>query len=131
MGISTTPGVVRIESGKTTPLKKMRRELLREAAREGYDHAYIAKSNGFLYRVNIKDGSETLVPMSVSKLSTPNLRHITVVSAEQEAVTMHEPGGTRFSVVGPRAMLLSDIEVPAATPEQHAKLPLTFPLKRK
>ena len=133
MGISTTPGVVRIESSKTMPFKKMRRELLHEAAREGYDHAYIAKPNGFLYRVNIKDGSETLVPLSVSSLSIPNLRlrHITALSTEQEAVTMKEPGSARFSVVGPKAMLLSDIEVPAATPEQHAKLSLTFPLNRK
>lgn len=131
LGVSTTPGVIRIESSKTAPLKKLRSQLLREAVREGYDHAYIAKSNGFLYRVNIKDGSETLVPQSVSQLSIPNLRHITALSTEQEAVTLNVSGGAPFSVVGPKAMLLSDMEVPAVVPEQKAKLPLTFPLYRK
>ena len=129
MGVSTTPGVIRIESRKTMPLKKMRRQLLREAVREGYDHAYIAKSNGFMYRVSVKDGRETLVP--VNGISPQELRHITALSSEQEAVTMSEPAGARFSVVGPQAMLLSDIEVPAASPYQPAKLPLTFPLHRK
>ena len=108
----------------------MRRQLLREAQREGYDHAYIAKSNGFIHRINIKDGSETLVPQSVNVLSDLNLRHITALSTEQEALTMHEGSGARFSVVGPKAMLLSDIEMPTYTPQPHAKLPLTFPLHR-
>ena len=131
LGASTAPGVIRIESSKTIPLKKMRRQLLREAAREGYDHAYIAKPNGFMYRVNIKDGSETLVTQSVSSISMPNLRHITALSTEQDAVTDNSGSGARYSIVGPRAMLLSDIEVPSVTPEPRAKLSLTFPLHRK
>ena len=42
-----------------------------------------------------------------------------------------EDGGARFSIIAPKAMLLSDIEVPSATPEPIAKPTLTFPLHRK
>lgn len=130
MGAATAPGVLRIESSKTVPLKKMRKQLLREAQREGYDHAYIVKSSNGTYRVNIKDGSETLVKKSPVQVNLNNLRHITALSTEQEAVTNIENGGAPFSLVGPKAMLLSDIEVPTATPEQIAKPTLTFPLHR-
>ena len=129
LAASTAPGVIRIESSKTMPLKKMRKQLLRDAQREGYDHAYIVRK-GALYRVNVKDGSET--PMRMPNISpTLNmLRHISALSTEQTDVVHSEDNGARFSIVGPKAMLLNDVEVPTTTPQQPAKVPLTFPLNR-
>ena len=130
MGVATAPGVLRIESSKTVPLKKMRQQLLRDAQREGYDHAYIVRSNDGVFRVSVKDGSETRAKNAGIQVNLSNLRHINALSTEQEAVT-HEEERSRFSIVGPKAMLLGDIEVPTASPEPIAKPTLTFPLHRK
>lgn len=130
MGASTVPGVVRIESSKTMSLAKMRRQLLRDARREGYDHAYL-KRGEFIFRISTKDGSEALVGLRDISPTAQHLRHITALSSEQEAVNQGGPfGGARFTIVGPKAMLLNDIEVPVATPIQRTKPVLTFPLKR-
>ena len=129
MGISTAPGVLRIESSKTMPLSKLRKQLLRDAQREGYDHAYITRGE-FLYSVNVKDGTETPIGFSNITPSDQHLRHISALSTEQQAVTHTEEGGARFSIVGPKAMLLNDIEVPTQAPPQIAKPVLTYPNKR-
>ncbi|MBR4532935.1 MAG: hypothetical protein IKO85_00065 [Bacteroidaceae bacterium] len=130
LGVGTAPGVLRIESSKTMPLKKMRKQLLRDAQREGYDHAYIVQGD-YAFRVSVKDGSETPVRQLVVFPTDQHMRHISALSSEQEAVTHSEDGGARFSIVGPKAMILNDIEVPPHNPEQKAKLTLTFPLHRK
>lgn len=129
LGVSTAPGVLRIESSKTVPLKKMRKQLLRDAQREGYDHAYIVQGD-YAFRVSVKDGSETPVRQLEIVPTDQHMRHISALSSEQEAVTHSEDGGARFSIVGPKAMILNDVEVPPHNPEQKAKLTLTFPLHR-
>lgn len=130
MGVSTAPGVLRVESSKTVPLSKMRKMLLRSAKREGYDHAYLWRDE-FMYRINVEDGSETLIgPKDIRLGSVYIIRHIGALSSEQEAVTTSEWGGARFSIVGPKAMLLNDIEITADEPVKRAKPVLTFPLKR-
>ncbi len=126
--LNDIPGVIRVKSSKTAPLKKMRRKLLQAAKHEGYDHAYIVRPMGY-YRVDIKDGTETLINMNTLHPSSYQFRHITALSSEQEAVTEYV-NGTPFSIVGPKAMLLTDCEVPAPTTDQKAKLTLTFPKNR-
>ena len=130
LAAGTAPGVIRVEASKTMPLKKMRKQLLRDAQREGYDHAYIVRKDA-LFRVNVKDGTETLLRKPNISMTLNMLRHISALSTEEQALTTSEDGGARFSVVGPRAMLLNDVEVPTTTPEPPAKIPLTFPLHRK
>ena len=41
-----------------------------------------------------------------------------------------EAGRAAFSIVGPKAIILSDREVPVATPEKRNQPVLTFPLNR-
>ena len=130
LAASTAPGVIRVESAKTIPLKKMRKQLLRDAQREGYDHAYIVRKDA-LFRVNVKDGTETLLRKPTINMTLNMIRHISALSTEEQALTTSEDSGARFTVVGPKAMLLNDVEVPMTTPEQPAKIPLTFPLHRK
>ena len=130
MGICTAPGVIRIESSKTMSLSKMRKLLLKEAKKDGYDHAYL-KRGEFLYRVGVKDGKETLVGLREISLRPEYFRHVTALSTEREAVRLGNEGGmAAFSIVGPKAMILSDREVPVATPEKRNQPVLTFPLNR-
>ncbi|MCR5434421.1 MAG: hypothetical protein K6F20_08530 [Bacteroidaceae bacterium] len=129
MGICTAPGVIRIESSRTMSLNKMRKLLLKEAKKEGYDHAYL-KRGEFLYRVAVKDGKETLVGLREISISSEYFRHVTALSTEREAVRGREAGRAAFSIVGPKAIILSDREVPVATPEKRNQPVLTFPLNR-
>ena len=128
MGLSTAPGVLRITSSKTQPMKKMRAQLLSEAQHEGYDHAYIVRDDGSFFRVSVKDGSETPVrrPNNM-RISIIDLRRIKALSTEQEVCVQSEDAGPRFSIIAPKAMLLSDIEVPSASPGQLVKTVLSFP----
>ena len=126
--LNDIPGVISVKSSKTMPFKKMLSKLLQAAKHEGYDHAYIVRPMGY-YRINIKDGTETLINMNNLHPNSYQLRHITALSSEQEAVTEYV-NGTPFSIVGPKAMLLTDCEVPAPTTDQQAKLTLTFPKNR-
>ena len=127
MGLSTTPGVLHITSSKTLPLKKMRSQLLSDAQREGYDHAYIIRNGGEFFRVSVKDGSETPVRRPNMNISILDLRRIKALSTEQEACVHNEESGPLFSILAPKAMLLNDIEVPSATPNQLVKTVLSFP----
>lgn len=125
ISIVSAYGVVRIESSKDIPLKKMRRQLLRIARREGYDHAYILR-DGFTYRISTKDGSEKRMARTFTTITPDMLRHIEALSTEQEATS-----SSMNSIVGPKAMLLNDIEVMPSKPKQPAAQPLTNPLQRK
>ena len=125
ISIVSAYGVVRIESSKDIPLKKMRRQLLRIARREGYDHAYILR-DGFTYRISTKDGSEKRMARTFTTITPNMLRHIEALSTEQEATS-----SSMNSIVGPKAMLLNDIEVMPSKPKQPAAQPLTNPLQRK
>lgn len=127
MGLSTAPSVLRITSSKTQSLKKMRSQLLSDAQHEGYDHAYIIRSGGAFFRINVKDGSETPIRRPNMNISIIDLRRIKALSTEQEACVHSEDSGPRFSIVAPKAMLLSDIEVPSATRSQLMKTVLPFP----
>ncbi|MBQ9284956.1 MAG: hypothetical protein IJ209_01540 [Bacteroidaceae bacterium] len=130
LAASTVPGVIRVESSKTIPLKKMRKQLLRDAQHEGYDHAYILRKDA-LYRVNVKDGTETPLRNPGINTSLNMIRHISALSTEQtDVIEREDGGGARFSIVGPKAMILNDVEVPTTTPRQPAKVSLTFPLNR-
>ena len=127
LGLSTAPGVLHITSSKTQPLKKMRNQLLSDAQHEGYDHAYIIRNGGDFFRVNVKDGSETPIRRPNLNISIIDLRRIKALSAEQEVCIQSEDAGPRFSILAPKAMLLNDIEVPSATPNQLVKTVLPFP----
>ena len=128
LGVQTCPGVIRLESSKTQSLKKMRKQLLQAARREGYDHAYIIRPMGY-YRINIQDGTETLVNMANLYPTTYQQRNIIALSTEEEVATGYV-NFTPFSIVGPKAMLLNDQEVPARTADLTAKPVLTYPNKR-
>jgi hypothetical protein len=83
-----------------------------------------------LHYTCVKDGTETPIGFSNINPSDQHLRHISALSTEQQAVTHTEDGGARFSIIGPKAMLLNDIEVPTQAPPQIAKPVLTYPNKR-
>ena len=61
------------------------------------------------------------------RISIIDLRRIKALSTEQEACVQSEDAGPRFSIIAPKAMLLSDIEVPSASPGQLVKTVLSFP----
>ena len=130
MGMSTTPSVLRMQSNKTMSLAKMKKLLLRKAQREGYDHAYIWRSYNELIRIGVKDEKEELVRNESIKIPEYLLRHIVALSTEQEASQNSLIGSDMFSIIGPKAMLLNDVEMPITSVPTKKEPVLTFPLKR-
>lgn len=130
MGMSTTPSVLCLQSNKTTPLAKMKKLLLRKAQREGYDHAYILRSYNELIRIGVKDGAEEIVRNESIKIPDYLLRHIVALSTEQEASNISFPGSDLFSIIGPKAVLLNDVEMPITSVPTKREPALTFPRAR-
>ena len=134
MGMSTTPSVLRMQSNKTMPLAKMKKMLLRKAQQEGFDHAYILRSYNELIRIGVKDGKEELVRNEDIKIPDYLLRHIVALSTEQEAspisLSASRSGSEMFSIIGPKAMLLNDVEMPIISVPTKREPVLTFPRAR-
>lgn len=130
MGIGTTPSVLRLQSNKTMSLAKMKKLLLRKAQREGYDHAYILRSFNELIRIGVKDEKEELVRNENIKIPDYLLRHIVALSTEEEATQNSLIGSDLFSIIGPKAMLLNDVEMPISSVPTKKEPVLTFPLAR-
>jgi hypothetical protein len=130
MGIGTTPSVLRLQSNKTMSLAKMKKLLLRKAQREGYEHAYILRSFNELIRIGVKDEKEELVRNENIKIPDYLLRHIVALSTEEEATQNSLIGSDLFSIIGPKAMLLNDVEMPISSVPTKKEPVLTFPLAR-
>lgn len=112
------------------PLAKMKKLLLRKAQREGYAHAYILRSFNELIRIGVKDEKEELVRNENIKIPDYLLRHIVALSTEEEATQNSFIGSDLFSIIGPKAMLLNDVEMPITSVPTKREPVLTFPLTR-
>ena len=111
-------------------LAKMKKLLLRKAQREGYEHAYILRSFNELIRIGVKDEKEELVRNENIKIPDYLLRHIVALSTEEEATQNSLIGSDLFSIIGPKAMLLNDVEMPISSVPTKKEPVLTFPLAR-
>ena len=111
-------------------IAKMKKLLLRKAQREGYDHAYILRSFNELIRIGVKDEKEELVRNESIKIPDYLLRHIVALSTEEEATQNSLIGSDLFSIIGPKAMLLNDVEMPISSVPTKKEPVLTFPLAR-
>ena len=114
----------------TMSLAKMKKLLLRKAQREGYEHAYILRSFNELIRIGVKDEKEELVRNESIKIPDYLLRHIVALSTEEEATQNSLIASDLFSIIGPKAMLLNDVEMPISSVPTKKEPVLTFPLAR-
>jgi predicted Zn-dependent protease len=119
MAISLAPGILVIEAREGSTPARLKKELIKRAKEQGLKYAYIVRKlsnreNQVLYRVSVKDGSETPVtgaaisPVTMSKLNKIGPKGI---STEQTFENTMFQGTVPMSVIFPRSLLINEMEI--------------------
>ncbi len=112
-----SPGVLEINAPAGSTLAQLREELVKAAKEEGLDYAYIVRkitgeSDQYIYRVSVKDGSETLVTgAEVSSVPLNKLKRVLGVTKNQQVFNYLYQGAVPVSLIYPEALLIEDIEI--------------------
>jgi hypothetical protein len=156
------PGVIEISAKKTASADKMKKQLIDIAKKNGDEYAYIVRKIGspatidfaammsgktpaerptYVYRVSVKDGTETLVRTTTfSKITMDNFKEVLAVSEKKQAWNLPcastsrnfqgQEGGAYASYIVPKGILLSGIELKKNDDVSLQKAPVTpNPLK--
>lgn len=115
--LDVVPGTLVISSPNGSSSADLKAELIKSAIEEGLDYAYIVRkidgdSDQYIYKVSVKDGSETLViGAEISPIPLNKLKRVLGVSKEQEAFNYLYNGQIPVSVVSPKSILIEDVEI--------------------
>lgn len=111
------PGALVLSSVNGSSKEELKAELIKAAIEEGLDYAYIvrniaAETTQYVYKVSVKDGSETLVTgTEVTPVPLTKLKRVLGVCKEQEATNYLYKGAIPTSIIYPKAILIEDIEI--------------------
>jgi predicted Zn-dependent protease len=150
---SLSPGVVEFTAKKTMSEEKAKKQLLSLAKSKGLEYAYIVRKFAnytdfsgediassvlrmslglntikpfYIYKVSVKDGSETLVRMAImSKITMETFKKVAAVASGQQVYNTMLPsegqgglgslfstgGGVPSSFIVPTAIVLEDVEI--------------------
>lgn len=114
---SLAPGVLVISAPSGESTTALKTQLLNVAKEEGLDYAYIVRnfagrSGQYLYRVSVKDGSETLVTgAEISPVQFIKLKRVLGVSGEEFVYNYLYKESIPTSLVAPKSVLIEDIEI--------------------
>ncbi|MCL2132058.1 MAG: metallopeptidase TldD-related protein [Lentimicrobiaceae bacterium] len=170
------PGVIEMTAKQTVSADKMKKQLIDMAKKKGFEYAYIVRKIGspslidndvesitasvmsmmsgkkpaekavYVYRVSVKDGTETLVrTTSVSSISIDSFEEVLAVSDKKQAwnipviakggmvgflISTAGGGGVTASFIVPQGLLLPSVEVEKQGSVSLQKPPVTpNPLK--
>ena len=113
----------------------MKKALIKAAKEEGLDYAYIVRRisgiGSLLYRVNVKDGSETLTRTAdISAITLPKIKRVLEISNKENVSNYILNNDVLSSLIYPSAILIEDVEI-GKLPVKAEKAPvLTYPLQR-
>ena len=131
----TAPGTIHIQVDKGIKPEKMKKALIKAAKEEGLDYAYIVRRisgiGSLLYRVNVKDGSETLTRTAdISAITLPKIKRVLEISNKENVSNYILNNDVLSSLIYPSAILIEDVEI-GKLPVKAEKAPvLTYPLQR-
>lgn len=131
----TAPGTLHVQVDKGIKQEKMKKELIKAAKEEGLDYAYIVRRTGgvnaLLYRVDVKDGRETLMRAAdVSDINLAKIKRVLGISSKEEVSNYMLSGGVLTSLIYPSSILIEDVEI-SKIPLQVEKQPvIPYPLQR-
>ncbi len=148
---SLAPGVVEMTGKKTTDMKKMKKQLIAAAKKKGFEYAYVVQKIGnitlmlddlvssmsritssfnsvkpvYIYRISVKDGSETLMRMAtMSSVSLESFKEVVSIANQQQVCNIlssssggflgamfSDNNGTPCSLILPKAIILNNIEI--------------------
>jgi len=117
ISVNVAPGVLVVSPSNGSSSQELKNELIKAAIEEGLDYAYIVRkiasgTDQFIYKVSVKDGSETLVTGSeITPVPLTKLKRVLGVSQEQEAMNYLYNGVIPTSIIYPKSILIEDIEI--------------------
>ncbi|HBG24997.1 MAG TPA: hypothetical protein DDX10_08120 [Rikenellaceae bacterium] len=115
--IETAPGTLFISANQGSTPADLKKDLIKSAIEEGLDYAYIVRkiadqTDQYIYRVSVKDGSESLViGTEITPVPLNKLKRVLGVSREQMVSGYLYQGAVPTSVVYPNGILIEDIEI--------------------
>jgi len=114
---AVAPGTLIVSAPNGATPSELKSQLISAAIEEGLDYAYIVRSlsegsDQCLYKVSVKDGSETLVSgAEVSPVQFIKLKRVLGVSKDEMVYNYLYRGSIPTSVVTPKSILIEDIEI--------------------
>lgn len=135
LSYTTAPGTIHIRATKGLKPEQMKKALLKEAKAKGLEYAYIVRKvagpASRIYRVNVKDGEETLVRFAdVSSIRLHQLKEIAALSAEEKVTNYWLGNQVLSSVIYPSSILMNDIQINRQQVSNQKTPPLKNPLQR-
>lgn len=129
------PGTIHIKADKGTKPEKMKSALIKAAKEEGLKYAYIVRSlagkASRIYRVDLKDGSETQVRFGdVTGFTLPNLKRMLGISSKENVSNFIFNGEVLSSMIYPSSILVENIEINKSDVKKDKEQVLTFPLQK-
>lgn len=114
---AVAPGTLVVSAPGGASSSELKSQLIKAAVEEGLDYAYIVRTfadetDQYLYKVSVKDGSETLVTgAEISPIQFIKLKRVLGVSKDEMAFNYLYKGSIPTSIIAPKSVLIEDIEI--------------------
>jgi len=110
------PGVVQVKCSDTKPIKDLKAELIKDAKENGLKYAFIVRrlKNGntsWFYKVDVQDGSETLVRNYRLNLEANKPLRRILCSSDNTDVFHLNYLGVNNSIISPDTFLLEEVNI--------------------
>lgn len=133
---TTAPGTLHISADKGAKPEMLKKQLIKIAKEDGLSYAYIVRSidptASVIYRVDVKDGKETLMRSAdISSVELKNLRRLAGISAKEKVTEFMLDDYVLTSMIYPSALLVEDVEINKTTVTKESAPVLQFPLSEK
>lgn len=133
--VVTGTGTIHVQAEKTMAHDKLKKALIKAAKEAGQSCAYIVKgisgSALVVYRVNLKDGTETRVRTTGFRMPDLNkLRDIRAISAKEEVMN-YLPNFHPASMIYPSGMIVDGMVIDKATTKTEQEPVLKAPGQRE
>ncbi len=131
----TAPGTIHIQVDKGLKPDKMKKALIKAAKEEGLDYAYIVRKiagpASLIYKVNVKDGSETQVRFGdLSAINLAKIKRVLEISAKENVSNYVLNRQVLSSLIYPSSILIEDAEISKSSVKPEKEPALQFPLQR-
>lgn len=132
---TVAPGTIHVKVEKGMKPEKMKSALIKAAKEEGLKYAYIVRGlagkASRIYRVDLKDGSETQVRFAdVTGLTLVNMKRMLGISSKENVSNYLLNGEVLTSAIYPSSLLIENIELNKSEVKKDKEQVLTFPLQR-
>lgn len=110
------PGVIQVNCSDTKPAKDLKSELIKNAKENGLQYALIVRrlTNGnthWFYKVNVQDGTETLVRNHKLNLNANRPLRRIICSSDDVDIFHLNYLGVNNSIISPNAFLLEEVSI--------------------